>query len=198
MVYDYFVSVICSIIYFMLFNLFGKKEETPQSIFTDRCYQTTNAKLKACVALAKEQPGTFFICWFANTLKTFKDYFTQQGLDETLVLDARNFNSGMLQNKKAVFTEHHPLHSKELELVKNWAQQPIIVYSAMDEPLFVHFGSEKMLGLMKLLGMKEDEVIEHSLVTKSIIKGQDKIASLVQMEQTAQSQKEWLEKNLRH
>lgn len=182
----------------MLFNLFGKKEEAPQSIFTDRCYQTTNAKLKACAALAKEKPGTWFICWFASTQKLFKDYFTQQGLDETLIIDARNFNSAMLQNKKAVFTEHHPLHSKELELVKNWTQQPIIVYSAMDEPLFVHFGSEKMLGLMKLLGMKEDEVIEHSLVTKSIIKGQDKIASLVQIEQTAQSQKEWLEKNLQH
>ncbi len=180
----------------MLFNLFGKKEETPQSIFTDRCYQTTNAKLKACAALAQQQPDTFFICWFADTLKKFTNYFIQQGLNESLVVDARRFNTAMLQNKKAVFTEHHPLHTKELELVKNWQQQPIIVYSAMDEPLFIHFGSEKMLGLMKLLGMKEDEVIEHSLVTKSIIKGQDKIAGMVEMEQNASSQKEWLEKNL--
>ncbi len=181
----------------MLFNLFGKKEETPQSIFTDRCYMTTNAKLKACAALAKEQPGTVFICWFAATLKTFKEYFTQQGLDEAAVMDARNFHAAILQHKKAVFTEHHPLHGKELELVQHWPEQPIIVYSAMDEPLFVHFGSEKMLGLMKLLGMKEDEVIEHSLVTKSIIKGQDKIAGMVELEQSAQSQKEWLEKNLK-
>lgn len=183
----------------MLFNLFGKKEDdAPKGIFTDRCYMTAAAKLKACAALAKEQPDTYFICWFGDTLQLFKDFFTQQGLDAALVLDARHFNAGMLQNKKAVFTEHHPLHSKELELVQHWTQQPIIVYSAMDEPLFVHFGSEKMLGLMKLLGMKEEEVIEHSLVTKSIIKGQDKIASLVQLEQSAQSQKEWLEKNLQH
>lgn len=180
----------------MLFNLFGKKEEVPESVFTDRCYQTTAAKLKACAALAKEQPHTYFICWFANTLKLFKDYFTQLGLDEGLVVDAKNFNAAMLNNKQAVFTEHHPLHSKELELVKNWAAQPIIVYSAMDEPLFMHFGSEKMIPLMKLLGMKEDEAIEHSFVTKSIIKGQHKIAGMVQLEQSAQSQKEWLEKNL--
>lgn len=183
-------------IHSMLFNLFGKKDEVPQGIFTDRCYMTTNAKLKACAALAKEQPATVFICWFANTLKTFKEYFTQLGLDEASVTDARNFHAGMLQHKNAVFTEHHPLHSRELELVQHWPQQPIIVYSAMDEPLFIHFGSEKMLGLMKLLGMKEDEVIEHSLVTKSIIKGQDKIAGLVETEQSAASQKEWLEKNL--
>lgn len=180
----------------MLFNLFGKKEEAPQSIFIDRCYQTINAKLKACAALAKEQPDTYFICWFANTLKLFKDYFTQQGLDATLIVDDRHFNAAMLQNKKAVFTEHHPLHSKELELVQHWPQQPIVVYSAMDEPLFVHFGSEKMIPLMKLLGMKEDEAIEHSFVTKSIIKGQEKIAGMVELEQSAQSQKEWLEKNL--
>jgi hypothetical protein len=181
----------------MLFNLFGKKEEAPQSIFTDRCFMTTHAKLKACAALAKEQPGTIFICWFAVTLKTFKEYFTQQGLDEGTVMDAKNFHTALLQHKKAVFTEHHPLHSKELELVQHWPQESIIVYSAMDEPLFVHFGSEKMLGLMKLLGMKEDEVIEHSLVTKSIIKGQDKIAGMVELEQSAPSQKEWLEKNLK-
>jgi hypothetical protein len=196
LVYNYFVSVICSTNYYMLFNLFGKKEETPQSIFTDRCYQTTNAKLNACAALAKTQPHTYFICWFANTLQLFKDFFTQQGLDASLVVDAKNFNAAMLNNRQAVFTEHHPLHSKELELIKNWALQPIIVYSSMDEPLFVHFGSEKMLGLMKLLGMKEGEVIEHSFVTKSIIKGQNKIAGMVEVEQSAQSQKEWLDKNL--
>ena len=181
----------------MLFNLFGKKEDAPESIFTDRCYQTANAKLNACAALAKNQPTTYFICWFANTLQLFKDFFTQQGLDASLVMEAKNFNAAMLNNRQAVFTEHHPLHSKELELIKNWPQQTIIVYSAMDEPLFMHFGSEKMLGLMKLLGMKEDEVIEHSFVTKSIIKGQNKIAAMVEMEQTAPSQKEWLEKNLK-
>lgn len=51
---------------------------------------------------------------------------------------------------------------------------------------------------MKLLGMKEDEVIEHSLVTKSIIKGQNKIAGMVELEQSAPSQKEWLERNLKN
>jgi hypothetical protein len=181
----------------MLFNLFGKKEEAPQSIFTDRCYMTGHAKLKACAALATAEPGTVFICWFAATLATFKQYFAAQGLDEANVMDARHFNTAMLQQKKAVFAEHHPLHSKELELVQHWPQQPVIVYSAMDEPLFVHFGSEKMLGLMKLLGMKEEEVIEHALVTKSIIKGQNKIAEMVELEQSAPSQKEWLEKNLK-
>ncbi len=50
---------------------------------------------------------------------------------------------------------------------------------------------------MKLLGMKDDEVIEHSFVTKSIIKGQEKIAAQVEMEQLANSQAEWMEKNIK-
>jgi hypothetical protein len=53
----------------------------------------------------------------------------------------------------------------------------------MDEPLFKQFGSEKMIGLIKLLGMKESEAIEHPLqVSKSIAKAQDKIATQVLIE----------------
>lgn len=180
----------------MLFNLFGKKEdEAPESIFTDRTYMTTAAKLNACLALAKAQPDIVFICWFNDTLKKFREAFVQYGLDEMKVIDAKQIHSAMLQNKTPVFAEHYPLHAKEVALVAHWPAQKIVVYSAMDEPLFKHLGSEKMLPLMKLLGMKEDEAIEHSFVTKSIIKGQAKIAAAVTLEQTANSQEEWMERN---
>lgn len=183
----------------MSFNLFGKKEDAaPESVFTDRTYMTGAAKMNACLALAKEQPQTLFICWFSDTLHNFKTAFLQAGLDNTRVMDARNVHSAMLQDKTPVFTEHYPLHSKELALIEHWPKQPIVVFSAMDEALFLHFGSEKMLPLMKLLGMKENEVIEHSFVTKSIVKGQGKIAAQVEMEQTANSQAEWMKKNIRH
>ncbi len=182
----------------MSFSLFGKKEQpAPERIFVDRTYMTTTAKVNACLTLAKEQPNTLFICWFADTLKKFKEIFLQQGLDELRIIDAKNLHSAMLHNKTPVFTEHFPLHAKELALIEHWPPQQIIVFSAMDEALFLHFGSEKMLPLMKLLGMKEDEVIEHSFVTKSIIKGQEKIAAQVEMEQLANSQAEWMEKNIK-
>jgi len=183
----------------MLFNLFGKKEDAaPESIFTDKTYMTTAAKINACVALAKEQSNSIFICWFPDTLKKFRAAFTQNALDEMKVIDAKQIHSAMLNGKVPVFTEHYPLHSKEVALVEHWPQKKIIVYSAMDEPLFKHLGSEKMIPMMKLLGMKEDEVIEHALVTKSIIKGQAKIAAQVTLEQSAQSQEEWLERNFKN
>lgn len=44
--------------------------------------------------------------------------------------------------------------------------------------------------------MKEREAIEHSYVTESIIKGQGKIANKVIIEQTADSQGEWMIENM--
>ncbi len=182
----------------MLFNLFGKKDgEDDNHIFTDRAFASTEAKIKAIVALAKQEPDYLFICWFDETMKLFKERFKQQELDEERIVIARYLNVSLLKTKTPVFTEHYPLHSKELELIKNWDAEKVIVYSALDEPLFKHFGSDKIIPMMKMMGMKEDEVIEHSLVTKSIIKGQGKIAEQVSSEHSAISQAEWMKKNVK-
>jgi len=181
----------------MLFNLFGKKDdEANNHVFIDRAYVSTAAKMKACADLAKKEPNYVFICWFADTSVQFKEFFRQQGLDENLVTETHFLHASKLLNKIPVFVEHYPLHSKELDLIKNWDTKSIVVYSALDEPLFKHFGSDKLIPLMKMLGMKEDEVIEHSMVTKSIIKGQEKIAEQITLEQLSDSQEEWMRKNI--
>ena len=182
---------------YMLFNLFGKNEAgNGEQIFADKVFISSNAKMNACLQLAKNQPDTFFIAWFRNTAKTYQDYFTQNGLSEFRLTEARLLHTAQLQNCTPVFLEHYPLHSKEIDLVADWQQKNIMVFSSMDEPLFKHFGSDKMIPLIKLLGMKENEAIEHSYVTQSITKGQQKIADKVNMEQAANSQAEWMEHNL--
>ncbi len=182
----------------MAFNLFGKKEKNlPRGIFIDKTYISTTAKMNACLDLARKNPDTVFITWFSETAAKFKEFFRQHGIDEAKIMEARVMHTALLLHKTPVFAEHYPLHNKEMELIKNWPQQAIVVFSAMDEPLFKHFGSEKMIPLMKMLGMKEEEAIEHAMVSKSIIKSQEKIASLVDFEQTANSQGEWMEKNIK-
>jgi hypothetical protein len=182
----------------MVFNLFGKKEDNTESIFIDKTYVNTTAKINACMALAKQQPNTIFICWFANTVTILRAAFLQQGLYGLKILEAKELRLATLQNKVPVFTEHYPLHSNEIKLVEQFNIEKIIVFSSMDEPLFKYFGSEKMIPLMKLLGMKEDEPIEHSLVTKYIKRGQEKIAAIVIAEQFAESQEEWMAKNVKN
>lgn len=182
----------------MLFNLFGKKDAGDDThVFTDRAYVSTTAKMNACAALAKNNANHIFICWFAGTATTLKSFFKQQGLDENLVMETHHLHSSKIQGKIPVFAEHYPLHEKEIALVKNWGPEKITVMSALDEPLFKHFGSDKILPLLKMMGMKEDEPIEHSMVSKSIINGQKKISQMIVAEHLADSQAEWMEKNVK-
>ena len=181
----------------MFAGLFGKKEtEDKDHLFKDMVYVSTEAKIKACAALAKENESTIFIAWFTDTVKQFRDYFLANGLDENRITEAKYFTALQLQSYVPVFAEHYPLHSKEENFVANWKIKNIMVYSAMDEPLFKHFGSEKLIPLMKMMGMKENEVIVHSMVSKSIISGQKKIEEQVSIEQPASSQGQWMERNL--
>ncbi len=181
----------------MLSNLFGKKEDTESpAVFKDKVYIHSTGKINACLQLAKAQPKNIFIAWFDETAETYKAFFAQNGIDKDRITTVGKIDITALQNFQPVFLEHYPLPAKELELVKDWQLTNIPVFSAMDEPLFKHFGSDKMIPLIKLFGMKESEAIEHSYVTESIIKGQGKIANKVVTEQTADSQAEWMNKNM--
>ncbi|MDB5278480.1 MAG: hypothetical protein JWR61_3435 [Ferruginibacter sp.] len=181
----------------MLSNLFGKKEgNVSEAIFKDKVYLNSTGKIVACLQLATTNANCIFIAWFQETAAIYKKFFNQYNIDTKRLILAANWNQSQLQNYQPVFLEHYPLNAKELDLVKDWQRTNIRVYSAMDEPLFKHFGSDKMVPLIKLLGFKENESIEHSYVTESIIKGQNKIAAKVLVEQTAASQGEWMKKNL--
>lgn len=181
-----------------MFNLFGKKDsDADNQVFIDKTYVNSIAKMNAIVELAKTQHNHIFICWFPETAEILKSLFNQEGIAEDRIVIARYIKTNFIKDKTPVFTEHYPLHEIEIELIKNWEAKNIIVFSAMDEPLFKHFGSEKLIPLMKMMGMKEAEVIEHSMVTKSIIKGQQKIAAQVQTEHSANSQADWMRKNIK-
>ena len=180
----------------MGFKLFGRKEKGDQdSVFSDRIYMNTAAKMSACLALANAEPATVFITWFSDSAKKLKEYFTANGSTGMNIVEAHHGHSALMFNKTVVFAEHHPLHEKEKSLVANWEQKKFIVFSALDEPLFARFGSEKIVSMMKSLGMKEDEAIEHGMVSRAILNAQEKIARSVIMEQSANSQADWMTKN---
>lgn len=55
-----------------------------------------------------------------------------------------------------------------------------------------------MIGLLDKLGMKEDEAIEHVMVSQSMKRARIKIESGVTKELPAQSEQEWFAKNVKH
>ena len=183
----------------MFQNLFGRKDEEKNEshLFRDRTYMTSDAKLKACADLAKKDERFVFIAWFSDTAKKFRDFFAQHGINENRITEAGKLHASQLIAHTPVFVEHYPLHSKEEALVQNWEHKDVLVYSALDEPLFRHFGSEKVIPMMKIMGMKESEAIDHPMVTKSILSGQQKLAGQVIIEQPAASQSEWMLRNIR-
>jgi hypothetical protein len=92
--------------------------------------------------------------------------------------------------------EHYPLPAVELEFFKRLNLTEVPVLSSLDEPFFEKFGGAKTTGLMRTLGMKENEVLGHPMISKSIRNAQEKIGAKVKNEKKARSQREWMVLNV--
>ncbi len=176
-----------------MFNIFKKKEPAIKVI--DKVVISEPAKLKAMLSQWKDDNNIVFIFWFDESLQQAEIFFTGQTSEAVSLLSAREAVTTHLAGKTLVFAEHHPLRSKEEVLYGKMNLQTVQVYSSLKEPLLQRFGSDKIILLMQKLGMKEDEIIEHAMVSKSIRKAQENIEKKVVVDQTASSQAEWLQKN---
>ena len=80
-------------------------------------------------------------------------------------------------------------------LNKHFPQGRISFCLSLDEPLFQFFGSQNIKAIMDNLGMKEDECIEHAMVSKSIQRALEKTNQHLDVELKAHSEKEWFARN---
>lgn len=180
----------------MLFNLFGgKKEEKPAYSFNDITYVSLQAKCDAIAECLAKNPYAIGIAWFAETASKFKALFSAAGLDEERIIEARSYSALKYPDKQIIFLEHYPLHEKERDFVQHLQQKGFTVYNSLTDPLIWTFGGERLVALMKKMGMKEDEPISHNMVSSSIRKAQEKLASSVTVEQSGASQAEWFKRN---
>lgn len=94
---------------------------------------------------------------------------------------------------------HYPLPEKEkvmLQRISKSADFSITFYSSLEDPVMKPFNAERIIDLMTKMGMKDEEAIEHGMVTRSMERAREKIQSQVKMEREAQSEDEWFSKNL--
>lgn len=100
-----------------------------------------------------------------------------------------------------LFAEHYPLPTKEKTVVQKLAstfpKSEMIFCSSLDNPSFSIFGSDRMVDLLDKLGMKEDEAIEHALVTKAMENARKKVERSVRSEMIASSEEDWFAKNVK-
>ncbi len=177
-----------------MFNPFKKKEGSVNVI--DKVWITEEVKQNAILEEWKKDPGIIIIAWFDATLRHLQNVFAKQTSSSVSLFSAREVHSSHLNGPKIIFAEHHPMRSKEQEAFKQWHLKEAVVYSALDEPLFKQFGGDRIVEMMKKLGMEADSVIEHKMVSSSIENAQEKIEKKVITESMANSQQEWMERNL--
>ena len=174
---------------------------------------------------SNEVPLVF--CYFEDTTKEVISFLTSAGVphfylssetinaaaeqsnvvfvgDASLILSSDSLMRFMLSVKNKIhflFKGHYPLPTKEREfterLAKSHPQSVITFYSSIDDPAFEPFGAERINAVLDTMGLKPDECIEHTLVTKSMARARAKIESMVSSEIKTKSESEWFVKNVK-
>jgi GTPase Era involved in 16S rRNA processing len=125
-----------------------------------------------------------------------------------LVIDAQrlnnfqsfiNFISTSLKPVTFLFYGHYPIPAKENQLLAKISEekklQGITFFSSLDDHAFEMFGADNIKNIMQKMGLKEDEAIEHAMVTKAMERAREKIASSVTHEIASSTEVEWYERN---
>ena len=176
-----------------MFSLFGRKEIQPK--ITDRVFISSVARQNAIVEKARSQRVLVIITWFDESYHLVQSSLQSNNLQTEIYL-AREIAAHNIQTRPVLFFEHYPLLQKEIELIRRLQLKEVIFYSALDEPLFKHFGGEKIISLMQKMGLSENEAVEHSMIGAAIRNAQEKLSKEIMVEHTAMSQAEWFSKNL--
>ena len=175
-----------------MFSLFKKSDGVK---IIDKVWMSKQAKWKACSQMLVLNPSSLFVAWFEETAQELNIYLGLSSDKKTLML-ASNLTADVLQDRMVMFVEHYPLPAVEQDLFKKLNLRDVPVLLALDEPFFHKFAGEKTIELMKKLGVKEDEVLGHTMIGRSIRGVQEKIAAKVKAEKKAQSQGEWMRVNV--
>jgi hypothetical protein len=99
-----------------------------------------------------------------------------------------------------LFAGHYPLPGKENKIIEKLSSYPsgeITFCSSIDDPSFEPFGADRIVVILDQLGLKEDECIEHSMVTRAMANAREKIEGSVKYEVAAKSEGEWFLKNVK-
>jgi hypothetical protein len=154
------------------------------------------AKWSNCLERMQQNSNTVIITWFEDTWHKLENMFAQANISTSTLFPSRQVTPEHIKNAQVIFAEHYPLYQKEKELYKKLHITQAEVYSSLDEPIFKHFGSDRLYELLKRMDCKESESIQHRLVNNAIKSAQDKIACIVAFELGATSQASWLMRNL--
>ena len=173
-----------------IFNLFRKKDSFH---VTDLVWIDSAAKQEGIIQFIINNPDTVVFCWFNQTQEDWQEIL---GHDKRIVLLSRQLNASQIGSKTLLGLEHYPLYNKEKEFLKPFHKVRIFIASSLDEPLFVHFGGNRLADVMTKMGMLPNEAVNHKMVSAAIGNAQKKLDDKVMVEYSAQSMQDWFQKNI--
>lgn len=175
-----------------MFGLFKRKE--PSVPVKDIVFMNHAGKYNYLLTMAREENKPTFVCWFEQTATELQQFFEANGVNNASVLIPREMSG--LHGASFIFCEHHPSYKTEQDRFFYWKLSEATVVSSMDDALLKVFGGERIADMMKKMGIKEDEPINHKLINSSVKRAQQKIDRKLTavVGQSARSQEEWLQK----
>lgn len=106
---------------------------------------------------------------------------------------------GHIKADRVIFMEAHPLasvHQKTGAFFLASEITTITCYVGLDEAIFEVFGGSRIANLLEKMGVRDDEPITHTMVTKSIEKAQEKLdKDYSNAKDIRSSQEDWLREN---
>jgi GTPase SAR1 family protein len=179
----------------------------------------TNAIYKSHVAYSRSSLNAFLknricnenyivIMYFEDSVKQLKSLLPEEKKQHVFLAEKIISGFGISpfetlfisQKNRIVCGERYPLAAKENELTIRLRNERIDnepeFYAALDDVFFMAFGGDGIAQMMKRMGLQETEMIESTMVDKSIRKAQEKLAKKVSIESQAHSAKEWFTRNV--
>ncbi|MCE7863145.1 MAG: hypothetical protein DYG99_06355 [Bacteroidetes bacterium CHB5] len=191
--------------------------------YTDKVWRTAGQALvnmitDAMLAITRKQVP-IVLCYFEDEFEQITKFLSEKGVPAiplklyhtekqpgvvwyASATTAPEFVAALAKESVSIlFFGHYPMPAKENDLLQKlqagFPSASIVFYSSLDEPAFKRFGSECIVSLLDKLGMKEDEAIEHSMVSSAMQRAREKVASMVRHEQPATSEAEWFSRNVK-
>ena len=194
-------------------NLFGGRKRTRVEEIPDRIWMTSDARFDGLCgeAVARSTDGAdavLLVGHFPDVVARLDEIVRQQSwavpcravaardLSRELAFAARLDESAVID---ILVAERHPLPAVDDELSEFAGALPcrcrMAHFLSLEDPVLKAFAGERVQGMLKHLGMKEDEAIESAMVSRQVRKAQRKVEGRSFGNVQADSAAEWLGKN---
>ena len=195
-----------------MFGLFKKKEK-PAFVCRDLVWISVAEKRDYLVRTARETGVSMIIVSFfpddldslaaslESTSVAFSRGVASTGICLFLYEEIRNDRLLLTsENRTIYFFGHYPLPSVEdrclMEISDRGFRGEAVFLIALEDPDMMKAGGERIIKLMKQLGMKEGESLEHSMISKAGRRFREKTEKKVIAERRCSSLAEWYRINL--